>query len=40
MVNDSNGKCIMASILPFVNGTSNTAEAKAFLCGLNWCITN
>ncbi|WMV39129.1 hypothetical protein MTR67_032514 [Solanum verrucosum] len=40
VVRDSNGNCIMAFILPLGNGTSNTAEAKAFLFGLKWCIAN
>ncbi|KAK4723416.1 hypothetical protein R3W88_026195 [Solanum pinnatisectum] len=40
VVRDSNGNCIMAFILPLGNGTSNTAERKAFLIGLKWCIAN
>ncbi|WMV19692.1 hypothetical protein MTR67_013077 [Solanum verrucosum] len=40
IVRDSNGNCIMAFILPLGNGTSNTAEASAFLFGLKWCIDN
>ncbi|KAH0679898.1 hypothetical protein KY284_020983 [Solanum tuberosum] len=40
VVRDSNGNCIMAFILPLGNRTSNTAEAKAFLFDLKWCIAN
>ncbi|KAH0632683.1 hypothetical protein KY284_035469 [Solanum tuberosum] len=40
VVRDSNGNCIMAFILPLGNGTSNTAEEKAFLFLLKWCIAN
>lgn len=40
VVRDSNGNCIMAFILPLGNGSSNTAEARAFHFSLKWCIDN
>ncbi|XP_060200551.1 uncharacterized protein LOC132628804 [Lycium barbarum] len=40
VVRDSMGNFIMSFILPLGIGTSNTAEANAFLFGLKWCIDN
>lgn len=37
-VRDSMGKLIMAFSIPLGHGSSNWAEAMAFLFGLNWCI--
>ncbi|XP_060182081.1 uncharacterized protein LOC132611714 [Lycium barbarum] len=38
VIRDAQGKMIMAYSIHFNNGTSNNAEAKALLFGIQWCI--
>lgn len=38
VVRDNHGKVLMAYSMPLGHGTSNWAEAVAFLFGLKWCI--
>ncbi|XP_059278180.1 uncharacterized protein LOC132032562 [Lycium ferocissimum] len=38
IIKDAQGKMIMAYSIHFNNGTSNSAEAKALLFGIQWCI--